>query len=79
MYHRIIRKLSWPEIEDKFADFFNICAKDGLTSVYYRLRKDWGLKEVLTADCHAANDVGKVVEKAVHFQDDFLKGLGYFD
>lgn len=45
MYHRIIRKLSWPKIETKFAAFFNIRTKDGLTSVYYRLRKDWGMKE----------------------------------
>lgn len=79
MYHRIIQKLSWPKIEAKFAAFFNSRTKDGLTSVYYRLRKDWGMKEVLKADCHAANDVGKVVEKAAQFQNDFLKGLGYFD
>jgi hypothetical protein len=38
MYHRIIRKLSWSEIEAKFVAFFNIRTKDGLTSVYYRLR-----------------------------------------
>jgi hypothetical protein len=79
MYHRIIRKLSWPQIEAKFAASFNIRTKDGLTSVYYRLRKDWDMKEVLKSDCHAANDVGKVVEKAALFQDDFLKRLGYFD
>jgi hypothetical protein len=79
MYQRIIGELSWPEIEDKFADFFNIRTRNGLTSVYYRLRKCWGMKEVLKADCHADSDVGKVVENAAHFQTDFLRGLGYFD
>ena len=78
MYQRIIGGLSWPEIEDKFASFFDIRTRDGLTSVYYRLRKDWGMEEVLKANCHAANDVGKVEERAAHFQKDFLEKLGYF-
>jgi hypothetical protein len=37
------------------------------------------MEELLKAGCHPANDVGKVVEKAALFQDDFLKRLGYFD
>jgi hypothetical protein len=79
VYQRIIGELSWPEIEDKFADFFNIRTRNGLTSVYYRLCKGWGMKEVSKDAYHAASDVGKVVENAVRFQTDFLRGLGYFD
>ena len=78
MYQRIIGELPWSEIEDRFANFFNFRTRDGLTSVYYRLRKDWGMEEVLKADRHAANDVGKVVERAAHPQKDFLERLGYF-
>lgn len=47
MYLRIVRDKSWPEIEDKFAELFNTRSKGGLTSVYYRIRKSWGLKDVL--------------------------------
>lgn len=47
MYCRVIKEQSWPEIEGKFALFFRPRTKDGLTSVYYRIRKDWGMDEVL--------------------------------
>lgn len=56
-----------------------VCTRNGLASVYYRLRKDWGMEKVLKADRHGANGAGKVVERAAHFQKDFLRGIGYSD
>jgi hypothetical protein len=79
MYYRIIQELSWPEIEDKFAVFFDLRTKDGLTSVYYRLRKNWGMEEVLKANSSTADDRGKVEKRSCRFERDFLAKLGYFD
>jgi hypothetical protein len=80
MYYRVIKELSWPEIEDKFATFFNLRTKDGLTSVYYRIRKNWGMEEVLkTGPDGSMGDRGKVESKAAHFSREFLTNLGYFD
>ena len=80
MYYRVIKELSWPEIEDKFASFFNLRTKDGLTSVYYRIRKNWGMEEVLkTGPDGSMGDRGKVESKAAHFSREFLTNLGYFD
>jgi hypothetical protein len=76
MYYRVIKKLSWPAIEDKFASFFKTRTKDGLTSVYYRIRKKWGMEEVLKT---APDDRSKVKTRAAHFSSDFLTDLGYFD
>lgn len=47
MYQHIIGELSWPDIKVKFVDHFDVRSEDGLTSVYYRVRKDWGMEEVL--------------------------------
>lgn len=80
MYYRVIKELSWPEIEDKFATFFNLRTKDGLTSVYYRIRKNWGMEEVLkTGPDGSMGDRSKVESKAAHFSREFLNNLGYFD
>jgi hypothetical protein len=80
MYYRVIKELSWPEIEDKFASFFNLRTKDGLTSVYYRIRKKWGMERVLkTGPDGSTGDRGKVETKAAHFSREFLTNLGYFD
>jgi hypothetical protein len=77
MYYRIVQELSWPEIEDKFADFFHLRTKDGLTSVYYRIRKDWDLKEVLKTSSSSTDDLETVKEKADYFQEEFLRKIGY--
>lgn len=80
MFYRIIKELSWPEIEDKFAHFFNLRTKDGLTSVYYRIRKTWGMEEVLkTGPDGSMGDRRKVEDKAAHFSREFLGNLGYFE
>jgi hypothetical protein len=79
MYRRIINELSWPEIEVKFASFFKLRSRDGLTSVYYRIRKDWGMKEVLKSQSHSVDDRKKVKERAAHFSRDFLADVGFFD
>ena len=79
MYYRVVKELSWPEVEDKFATFFNLRTRDGLTSVYYRIRKNWGMEDVLktSRDGHIY-DRGKVESKAAHFSREFLTNLGYF-
>ena len=80
MYYRVIKELSWPKLEDKFANFFNLRTRDGLTSVYYRIRKNWGMEDVLkTSRDGSRDDRGKVESKAAHLSCEFLTNLGYFD
>ncbi|GAB7360136.1 hypothetical protein MBLNU230_g7899t1 [Neophaeotheca triangularis] len=80
MYLRIVRDKSWPEIEDKFAELFNTRSKGGLTSVYYRIRKSWGLKDVLRSGPDKFDsDRRVVIRRATNFSHDFLAALGYFD
>ena len=80
MYYRVLKELPWPDIEDKFASFFKLRTKAGLTSVYYRIRKSWGMEEVLkTGPDGSMSDRGKVETKAAHFSRGFLADLGYFD
>jgi hypothetical protein len=47
MYHRAVKEESWEEIEELFREFFGLRTRDGLNSVYYRIRRDWGMKPVL--------------------------------
>jgi hypothetical protein len=80
MYYRVIKELSWPEIEDKFATFFNLRIEHGLTSVYYRTRQNWGMDGVLKTGLDGSmGDRGRVESKAAHFSREFLTKLGYFD
>lgn len=78
MYARVMKDQTWPEIEDQFNVIFGTRTKGGLTSVYYRVRKDWGLMEVLksgpdsfTADCK------EVERRARNFSAEFLAQIGY--
>lgn len=41
MYTRIVLDQGWSDIEDRFAEVFGQRSKDGLTSMYYRIRKSW--------------------------------------
>ena len=77
MYYRLIRELSWPEIENEYESFFNLRTKDGLTSVYYRIREDWGMEKVLSTgtDFISAHDI--VRRRASNFSKKFLTDLGY--
>jgi hypothetical protein len=79
MYYRIVREISWSEIEEEFARFFNLRTKDALTSVYYRIRKMWGMDKVLDADLHSIGDRYRAESEASRFSRDFLMDLGYFD
>lgn len=56
MYYRIVKKLPWFEIEQEYKKVFGLRTKDGLTSVYYRIRHEWGMRKVedATADDVAA-------------------------
>ena len=79
MYNRIIKELSWPEIEDKFESHFDSRSGDGFTSVYYRSRKDWGMEKVLKTKAGSSSDRTKVEARATYFSKDFLEKLEYFD
>jgi hypothetical protein len=79
MYNRIIKEFSWPEIEDKFESHFDSRSGDGLTSVYYRVRKDWGMGKVLETKACSSSDRTKVEARATCFSNGFLEKLGYFD
>jgi hypothetical protein len=79
MYHRIIKELSWPEIKDKYASFFESRSEDGLTSVYYRIRDSWNMGDVLKSNPDSAGERSRVCARADQFSRDFLDKLGYFD
>ncbi|KXL46486.1 MAG: hypothetical protein FE78DRAFT_30864 [Acidomyces sp. 'richmondensis'] len=84
MYARIIRGKSWPEIEGDFVEIFGSGAvhrsKGGLTSVYYRIRRSWGLEEVLqTSQDALAGDKLAVNLRASNFSVEFLASIGYLD
>jgi hypothetical protein len=79
MYNRIIKELSWPETEDKFESHFDARSGDGLTSVYYRVRKDWGMEKVLKTKPGSSSNRTKVEARVAYFSKDFLEKLGYFD
>lgn len=52
---------------------------NGLTSVYYHVRKDWGMKRMLKSQSYSVDDRRKIEDRAAHFSRDFLAELGYFD
>jgi hypothetical protein len=79
MYYRIVRELSWPEIKVEFASFFNLRTKDALISVYYRIRKMWGMEKILGTDLRTTSERSRVESEASYFSRDFLMDLGYFD
>lgn len=78
MYARIIRDNTWPEIEDRFEKLFGTRTKGGLTSVYYRVRREWGLMEVLKSGPGSyAADCREVEKRATNFSREFLSQIGY--
>jgi hypothetical protein len=79
VHHRIVKQLSWPEIEDEFAKFFKLRSKSGLTSVYYRIRKSWGMEQVLKNQTRCGDDLDVVEKRADHLSRAFLENIGYFD
>jgi hypothetical protein len=79
MYYRTVKQLSWPDIEDKFAQLFNLRSKDGLTSAYYRIRGSWGMEQVLKNQARPEDDLDTIERKADRFSRAFLENIGYFD
>lgn len=78
MYARIIRDNTWPEIEDRFEKLFGTRTKGGLTSVYYRVRREWGLMEVLKSGPGSyAADCREVEQRATNFSREYLSQIGY--
>lgn len=78
MYARIIRDNTWPEIEDRFEKLFGTRTKGGLTSVYYRVRREWGLMEVLKSGPGSyAADCREVEQRAMNFSREYLSQIGY--
>lgn len=81
-FSRIVCDRSWPEIEDGFAHMFELRSakrsKGGLTSVYYRIRKDWGLEDVLKTNPDTSlRDRCAVHQRASNFSEAFLATIGY--
>ena len=79
MHARIVQEKSWPEIEDQFTETFGNRSMGGLTSFYYRVRKDWGLESVSKGGGLQvlARDKEAVMWKARNFSTDLLVGIGY--
>lgn len=78
MYARVVKDHTWPEIEDQFNAIFGFRTKGALTSVYYRVRKDWGLTEVLkTGPGSYVADCKEVERRARKFSASFLVEIGY--
>jgi hypothetical protein len=79
MYYRIVWEHSWLEIEGEFATLFNLRTKGALASVYYRIRKMWGMEKILGTDLRTTSERSRVESEASRFSRDFLMDLGYFD
>jgi hypothetical protein len=79
MYYRTVEQLSWPDMEDKFAQLFNLRSKDGLTSAYYRIRGSWGMEQVLKNQARPEDDLDTIERKADLFSRAFLENIGYFN
>jgi hypothetical protein len=80
MYIRVVKGLPWPKIEKAFSTLFGLRTQDGLTSVYYRIRMNWKMKEVKKTDLKAvSSDKNVVKRKATHFSTEFLTEVGYCD
>lgn len=78
MYARLIQDKSWPDIEDDFATIFKQRSKGGLCSLYYRIRRSWGLEDVLKSDSNYWTLERRIVdERAFNFSRDFLLSIGY--
>jgi len=81
MYTRIVLCMSWQEIESGYAKLFGqdavgLRSRGGLTSVYYRIRKRWGLEEVLKAAPETVTDKLAVLRRAEWLPSDFLAKIG---
>ena len=78
MYYRVVKQESWGEIGERFKGFFGLRTKDGLNSVYYRIRHEWGMKPVLDASAdESETDRSKVEEMAELVTPEFLERIGY--
>ena len=78
MFARIVQDKCWLDIENDFAAIFGDRTRGGLTSVYYRIRKSWGLDEVLKSGKSSYEAEKRVVDRrAENFSRDFLLSIGY--
>jgi hypothetical protein len=79
MYYRMVKQLSWTEIEDIFAQLFYLRSKEGPTAAYYRIRQSWGMEQVLNNPACPEDDLSTIERKADGFSRAFLESIGYFD
>ncbi|PIA97277.1 hypothetical protein CB0940_05750 [Cercospora beticola] len=78
IYARIVRQDSWPEIACTFEKLFGTRTKGGLTSIYYRVRQEWGLTKVLEhSPGYCAVDRREVEKRATDLSYEFLLRIGY--
>ncbi|KAI6914225.1 hypothetical protein KC318_g701 [Hortaea werneckii] len=81
-YMLIIKHKSWAQIGEEYAVCFRAGtsprSKEGLTSVYYRVRKEWGLSHVNEAVVETSIlDRWMVHSTAYNFDAHFLDHMGY--
>lgn len=80
MYARIVLGMSWPDIGAEFSRQFGEMSRTrgGLTAVYYRVRKQWGMQEVLKTDPGITMEDRRAVhERALWMPAEFLGRIGY--
>lgn len=79
IFARIIRCKNWQEIEDDFeANFGERRPRDGLTAMYYRLRKRWGMQQVTESEPgRVQSDVDIVHSRSRELSQQFLRSISY--
>jgi len=77
-YMRIVKAEGWSKIEIRFARTFGQPrGKDGLTSMYYRLRKEWALPEVHESQAEDKEaEFMAIRSHAANFSHDILAQFG---
>ncbi|RMY98685.1 hypothetical protein D0864_04292 [Hortaea werneckii] len=80
-YMRIVKARGWSQIEIQFARTFGQPrGKVGLTSMYYRLRKEWALPEVHESQAEDKEaEFMAIRSHAANFSHDILAQFGYED
>jgi hypothetical protein len=82
MYFRIVQGYQWTAIKNYFERYFDrdgqhaVRTEEGLTSVYYRVRNEWGLQPVQSGPA-SDYDRSVVHSRAQLHSPEFLSEIGY--
>lgn len=77
MYCRLIKDMSWERIEPDFKAAYSSRTVDGLTSVYYRIRRDWSMGKVKEDSTSRDKDIAVVRRRASGYSKEFLSSIGF--